>query len=65
MSEFNREERYVVFKLEHMDDEQIEFLDRVRRELPDTVDCVVVESHWPEYSKVWQMIEDRVEGEKR
>lgn len=24
--------------------------------------CVVVESDWPEYEKVWRMIEDRVDG---
>lgn len=25
-------------------------------------ECVVVESDWPEYEKVWRMIEDRVDG---
>lgn len=59
MTEFKREGRYVVFKLSHMEDDQIEFLERVKRELPNTIDCVVVESHWPEYNKVWEMIEER------
>lgn len=26
------------------------------------LECVVVESDWPEYEKVWSMIEDRVDG---
>ena len=28
----------------------------------EALECVVVESDWPEYERVWQMIEDRVEG---
>lgn len=27
----------------------------------DPLECVVVESDWPEYEKVWKMIEDRVD----
>lgn len=60
MNNFKREERYIVFKLSHLNIEQLEFLNRVKRELPETTDCVVVESDWPEYNIVWKMIEDRV-----
>ena len=28
------------------------------------LDCVVVESDWPEYEPMWQAIEDRVMSEK-
>jgi len=27
------------------------------------LECVVVESDWPEYERVWRMIEERVQGE--
>lgn len=43
---FEREERYQVIKLK----------------TGKPVDCVVVESDWPEYEIVWQMIEARVSG---
>lgn len=63
MTNFKREERYVVFKLSHLDGEQIDSLDELRRQCP-TVDCVVVEDDWPEYSVVWKMIEERVKESK-
>lgn len=46
MSEFKREIRYNVIKL--------------KTGLP--VECVVVEHDWPENPIVWQMIQDRIEG---
>ena len=58
MNEFVREGRYIVFKVSHLDEEQIELLERVQRELPTLRDCVVVEADWPEYEKVWAMIGD-------
>lgn len=61
MSKFVREGRYIVFKISHLDEEQLELLERVQRELPTLRECVVVESDWPEYEKVWEMIEDRVQ----
>lgn len=59
MNDFKREDRYIVFKISQLDEEQLELLERVQRELPTLCDCVVVESDWPEYEKVWEMIEDR------
>lgn len=64
MSGFLREERYIVIKRKTLlsDAEEMlwEYLGRNR--IP-TVEGVVVESDWPEYEKVWRMIEDRVTGQ--
>jgi len=46
MEEFKREHRYNVIKLK----------------TGKLVDCVVVESDWPEYETVWELIQDRMEG---
>jgi hypothetical protein len=46
MTNFVREERYIVTKIK----------------TGKQVDCVVVEKDWPEYEIVWKMIQDRVEG---
>jgi len=68
---FKREDRYVVIKRKHLSvltDEQkaslSEILICIEREnnLPQGISCVVVESDWPEYEKVWDMIERRVAG---
>lgn len=58
---FKREERYIVLKRKHMNAGQ-EFAVRslLGRIDVKTVECVVVESDWPEYETVWRMIEDRV-----
>jgi hypothetical protein len=44
MSDFKRERRYEVIKLK----------------TGKPVDCLVIESDWPEYEIVWKMIEDRM-----
>lgn len=62
MKAFTREGRYTVFKIKDLGEEQLELVERVQRELPTLRDCVVVESDWPEYEKVWKMIEDRFTG---
>lgn len=68
---FKREMRYVVFKVSHLDKLQIRRLnDLLNLSGPDgtalpTIDCVVVESDWPEYEKVWSMIEQRVKEEEQ
>jgi hypothetical protein len=64
MSEFKREERYIVVKLKHLAGLQVAPLRNFLREnrVP-TLDCVVVESDWPEYMAVWQMIERRMTGQ--
>lgn len=71
-SVFEREERYIVFKKSHLSPKQLARLERLitppqippanwhdDHTLP-TVECVVVESDWPEYEPVWRMIEQRV-----
>lgn len=62
---FEREERYVVVKIKDMTYNQREALKRVLGDwrIP-TRECVVVESDWPEYETVWDMIQGRVEGEE-
>lgn len=64
VQKFEREERYIVIKRSHISEEDDE--QALRDFLQDyqiqTVECVVVESDWPEYETVWQMIEDRVTG---
>lgn len=63
MSEFKREERYAVIKYNQLTEAQIGFLkDCIYGEGIPTVECVVVESDWPEYNTVWKMIENRVKG---
>lgn len=60
MSEFKREERYIVIKLKNLNEDQEH---RIRSCMDnnniDTTECVVVESDWPEYEAVWKMIEKR------
>lgn len=64
MSEFKREERYIVVKLKHLAGLQVAPLRNFLREnrVP-TLDCVVVEADWPEYEKVWRSIERRMTGQ--
>ena len=64
MTEFKREERYIVIKRKNLSDKE-EFAIRALLEGLDvgTVECVVVESDWPENETVWKMIEARVAGQ--
>lgn len=73
-TEFQREERYVVFKLSDVADyfypSEISQLFRLsstqqvlrERNGKPPLECVVVESDWPEYEPTWKAIEDRVTG---
>ncbi len=63
MSEFKREERYLVLKLKDLSPAAEEHIRQyvAARNLPNR-QCVVVESDWPEYELVWTMIEARVAG---
>lgn len=64
MSNFKREERYTVIKHNQLTEKQIQYMkDCIFGEGIPTVECVVIESDWPEYNKVWQMIEERVKAE--
>lgn len=67
---FERENRYLVFKWKDLanlpNDIQNKVYDYlyiidtlVNKQLPERA-YVVVEEDWPEYEKVWKMIEDRV-----
>lgn len=61
MSEFKREERYIVIKRKHLTDIDEEFIRAVLVDLNvRCTKCVVVESDWPEYEKVWNMLEERI-----
>lgn len=71
--EFKREIRYEVYKRKDIDNMPTAARKKARAllaELNALLDgygvrarkCVVVESDWPEYEKVWQMIEERVTG---
>lgn len=71
---FEREERYVVLKIRDIKDGlsslELLSLDSIRKRIAEyrevslrkPLECVVVESDWPEYEVVWKMIEQRVTG---
>ncbi len=74
MSTFKKELRYYVIKVSDaavLDEGSKRDLTSILRALhnsricrgkPNAIDCVVVESDWPEYDIVWAMIQSRVEG---
>lgn len=63
MSEFKREVRYTVIKHNQLTEAQMGFLKNcIHGEGIPTVECVVVESDWPEYEPVWDMLKKRAEG---
>ena len=64
MSEkFEREERYIVFKVKDLSEHKLGWVHDVIRlnDIP-TVEAVVVEADWPEYEPTWAAIERRVTG---
>ena len=63
MSEFKREERYIVIKRKHLSDDAILAVEALADAFGEVYDCAVVENPWPEYEIVWKMIEDRVAAE--
>ena len=60
MSEFKREDRYIVLKLKRLPKDEAEYLRDCHPKA--MVECVVVEHDWPEYHLVWAMIEHRMAG---
>lgn len=63
MSDFEREERYIVIKRKHLDEPSEAALRCVMAGLDvDTVECVVVESDWPNYEHVWETVEQVANG---
>lgn len=60
MNEFKREERYTVIKHNQLTDKQKQYLkDCIFGEGIPTVECLVIESDWPEHEPVWSMLEKR------
>jgi len=72
MSEFNREQRYIVLKIKDIEEflteeNKIKLSEicyiindaRIDEGLP-TLETVVIESDWPMYDKIWEKIEDCV-----
>ena len=72
MNEFKREGRYLVLKntdiTEALTDTEKEILDSLREKVNVhrfnkdklCLDCVVVESDWPEFEPTWKAIESRI-----
>ena len=69
-----REHRYLVCKYKDMlkylsEDEQKQLIELAKKidagrekDSREIMECVCVESDWPEYEKVWAMIEERVDS---
>lgn len=76
MSEFIKEQRYIVIKLKdadrHLDDDDRDLLTGVLEKIrigrmlcgKQPLECVVVESDWPEHDAVWRMVEARCSSSK-
>jgi len=65
MSQFQRENRYAVFKLKHLTEEQKQRLYDLTMELGpynSVGECVVVEADWPNYEDTWAAIKAVSEG---
>lgn len=61
MSEFKRENRYIVIKRKYLSDQdEAAILGLLEQRGIETRRSVVIEAGWPEYEPVWKMIEDRV-----
>ena len=59
MSEFKREERYIVIKRKYLDEAKIAYLNGLLRFYlnVESEECVVVEADWPIYGETWENIE--------
>lgn len=58
MSDFKREERYIVIKLSDLNKDQKTLVTHgLKANNIPTRECVVVEKHWPIYDAVWKLIE--------
>lgn len=64
MTDFQRENRYIVIKRNHASEDALSRLEGTmdNNGVTEVEDALVVESDWPEYEPVWKMIEDRVTG---
>lgn len=72
---FKREDRYIVLKrsdlmnLSRIGWNNLDNIAAIHNDYRDEIgklrlECVVVESDWPEYEIVWKMIEDRIKNDK-
>lgn len=61
MTEFKREERYIVFKLKDLLTPDEEILRCIQKNSNAAVGCVVVEDDWLIYELVWDLIRATVE----
>ena len=76
-AEFNREERYIVFKVSDLGNSlkgdairklAEEYVEQRKLKGKEPLKCIVVEADWPEYEPTWKAIEARVtsaQGEKK
>ena len=63
MSDFQREERYVVFKLRDLVETEKDAVLRLANSInAQEIECVIVESDWPNYEHTWQTIERVSDG---
>jgi len=67
MAPFIRENRYIVVKISKLNEPYTGAFNKKAEKIRAlakgaTVDCVVIESDWPEYGPAWRMIEARVNG---
>lgn len=68
MSEFKREERYIVLKLKNMYELERKRLNhwlKVNDYEEFKTECVVVESDWPIYEEAWDMVQRLAEGREQ
>lgn len=68
MDQFKREERYIVLKLKNMYELERKRLDhwlKVNDYEEFKTECVVVESDWPIYEPVWDMVQRLAEGREQ
>lgn len=64
MKKFGLEERYIVAKKKRLSEEQVAVIDAVVSVFDaEETDCLVIESDWPEYEVVLEMLRKRVEWE--
>lgn len=63
-TDFQRENRYIVIKRSHASEDALSRIEGTmdNNDVTEVEDALVVESDWPEYELVWQMIEARVLG---
>lgn len=63
MSDFEREERYIVIKRKHLSpDEEILLRQLLLVQSTPTIECVVVEHDWPIYEETWDNVQRLAEG---